>query len=41
MRDGEIAEDGPKSELLTAASLGKLFNLKVQMAQRDGYYHLW
>lgn len=41
MRDGEIADDGPKAELLTAAGLGKLFGVKVHMAQRDGYYHLW
>jgi iron complex transport system ATP-binding protein len=41
MRNGEIADDGPKAELLTAANLGKLFGVKAQMAQRDGYYHLW
>jgi iron complex transport system ATP-binding protein len=41
MRDGEIADDGPKSEVLSAAQLGKLFGIKVHLAQRDGYYHLW
>jgi iron complex transport system ATP-binding protein len=41
MRDGEIADDGAKSEVLSAAQLGKLFGVKVQLAQRDGYYHLW
>jgi iron complex transport system ATP-binding protein len=41
MRRGGIAADGPKHETLTAASLGDLFGLKVELAQRDGYYHLW
>ncbi len=41
MSAGEIVEDGPKPELLTAANLGKLFGVKVQMVERDGYYHLW
>ena len=41
MRNGEIAEDGPKQELLTAPGLARLFGVKVQLAQRDGYYHLW
>ncbi len=41
MRDGEIADDGPKEEVLTASGLGKLFGVKVELARRDGYYHLW
>jgi iron complex transport system ATP-binding protein len=41
MRDGEIADDGAKDEVLTAASLRKLFGVKVELARRDGYYHLW
>jgi iron complex transport system ATP-binding protein len=41
MRDGEIADDGPKEELLTAVGLSKLFGVKVELARRDGYYHLW
>ena len=41
MRNGEIADDGPKSEVLNADQLGTLFGVKVQLAQRDGYYHLW
>jgi iron complex transport system ATP-binding protein len=41
MTGGTIADDGPKEEVLTAAALGKLFGVKVELARRDGYYHLW
>ena len=41
MRDGKIVADGAKTELLTARSLKELFGVDVELAQRDGYYHLW
>lgn len=41
MRAGEVVADGPKSKLLTAASLKELFGVEVELAERDGYYHLW
>ncbi|MFN7997311.1 MAG: ATP-binding cassette domain-containing protein [Bryobacteraceae bacterium] len=41
MRDGAIVADGPKPEILNAATLGDLFGIPVDLAQRDGYYHLW
>jgi iron complex transport system ATP-binding protein len=41
MRGGQIVGDGPKSQLLTAGSLKVLFGVGVELAQRDGYYHLW
>ena len=41
MREGRIVGDGPKRELLTPASLRDLFGLDVELAERDGYYHLW
>lgn len=41
MRNGEIAGDGPKREMLTAARLRSLFGVNVELAERDGYYHLW
>jgi iron complex transport system ATP-binding protein len=41
MRAGKIAGDGPKQELLTPANLKDLFGVNVELAQRDGYYHLW
>jgi iron complex transport system ATP-binding protein len=41
MRGGAIAADGPKKEILTADALKDLFGVNVELAQRDGYYHLW
>ncbi|HVV46317.1 MAG TPA: ATP-binding cassette domain-containing protein [Bryobacteraceae bacterium] len=41
MREGQIVADGPKAELLTTRSLKELFGVEVELAQRDGYYHLW
>jgi iron complex transport system ATP-binding protein len=41
MREGHVVADGPKREILTAPALRDLFGVEVQMAERDGYYHLW
>ena len=42
MCDGQIAADGPKRDLLTARQAqGIVFELTLQLAERDGYYHLW
>lgn len=41
MRAGRIVADGRKPDVLTAAALGDLFGLPVEMSRRDGYYHLW
>lgn len=41
MSNGEIVADGAKDEVLTAAALRELFGVKVELARRDGYYHLW
>lgn len=41
MRGGQIIGDGAKADLLTARSLKDLFGVDVELAQRDGYYHLW
>jgi len=41
MRGGRIVGDGRKPEVLTAAALEDLFGLTVDLARRDGYYHLW
>lgn len=38
MRDGRIAADGPKGELLDAEKLGALFGTEVQIMRRDGYF---
>jgi len=41
MNRGRIVADGPKEEILRVERLSKLFGVKVDMARRDGYYHLW
>jgi iron complex transport system ATP-binding protein len=41
MREGRIVADGRKEEILTAAALAGLFGIGVDLARRDGYYHLW
>jgi iron complex transport system ATP-binding protein len=40
MRDGRIAGDGGKTELLTESRLGSLFGCPVRITEQDGYYHL-
>ncbi|MEP6715325.1 MAG: ATP-binding cassette domain-containing protein [Terriglobia bacterium] len=41
MRQGVVTADGPKSQALTPAALRGLFGVGVELAERDGYYHLW
>jgi iron complex transport system ATP-binding protein len=41
LRQGRIFADGAKNELLTTERLTELFGLPVELARRDGYYHLW
>ncbi|HML17315.1 MAG TPA: ATP-binding cassette domain-containing protein [Bryobacteraceae bacterium] len=41
MSHGRVAADGRKPEILTAARLGALFSMPVDLAERDGHYHLW
>ncbi|HLV89077.1 MAG TPA: ATP-binding cassette domain-containing protein [Candidatus Sulfotelmatobacter sp.] len=41
MRGGRIEADGPKEEILQVDRLSTLFGVKVDMARRDGHYHLW
>jgi iron complex transport system ATP-binding protein len=41
MSRGRIMADGPKEEILQVERLAALFGVNVQMAQRDGHYHLW
>ncbi|MES1261467.1 MAG: ATP-binding cassette domain-containing protein [Acidobacteriota bacterium] len=41
MRAGQVVGDGPKEKMLTAPALRGLFGLEVELARRDGYYHLW
>jgi iron complex transport system ATP-binding protein len=41
MSAGHIVADGPKEEILRVERLAELFGVKVEMARRDGHYHLW
>lgn len=41
MSKGRILADGRKKDILQSAPLSEVFGLKVEVARRDGYYHLW
>jgi len=41
MSRGRIVADGPKEEMLQVERLSQLFGVRVDLARRDGYYHLW
>ena len=41
MNKGRVLADGPKEKILRVETLAALFEVKVQMEQRDGHYHLW
>jgi iron complex transport system ATP-binding protein len=38
MRDGRIAADGPKEELIDAGRLSALFGTNVHVTEKDGYW---
>jgi len=40
LKDGRIFRDGAKEEILQARILSELFEMKVDVARRDGYYVL-
>jgi iron complex transport system ATP-binding protein len=39
MREGRIAADGAKRDLLTAERLGRLFGRPLGVVERDEYFH--
>ena len=41
MDRGRVVADGPKEEILQVDRLATLFGVNVEMARRDGHYHLW
>lgn len=41
MSHGQIVADGPKEAILQVERLTGLFGVNVEMARRDGHYHLW
>jgi iron complex transport system ATP-binding protein len=41
LREGRVVADGSKEKILTASQLTSLFNTKVELARRDGYFYLF
>ncbi|HEX4786109.1 MAG TPA: ATP-binding cassette domain-containing protein [Candidatus Sulfotelmatobacter sp.] len=41
MSRGRVVADGPKEQILQVERLADLFGVKVEMARRDGHFHLW
>ena len=41
MRDGRIVGDGRRSEMLTEEKLQGLFEVRVNLTERDGFLHAW
>jgi iron complex transport system ATP-binding protein len=41
MRQGRVVADGPKEEMLQVERLAALFGVNVELAHRNGHYHLW
>ena len=39
--DNRVVADGTKEEMLQVERLKDLFGVEVEMARRDGHYHLW
>jgi iron complex transport system ATP-binding protein len=39
MREGRIVADGAKRELLRAEVLSELFGARVEVEERDGFFH--
>jgi iron complex transport system ATP-binding protein len=41
IRNGRVYADGPKSEVLRSESLSELFGVRVDVFERNGFYHAW
>jgi iron complex transport system ATP-binding protein len=41
MSRGRVVADGPKEEILQVERLRELFGVNVELARRNGHYHLW
>jgi iron complex transport system ATP-binding protein len=41
LRDGKVYADGPKAAVLTPERLSPIFNVPVDVIERDGFYHAW
>ncbi|MDQ2773412.1 MAG: ATP-binding cassette domain-containing protein [Acidobacteriota bacterium] len=41
LRAGQVVADGAKAEILTSERLSAMFDVPVEVIQRDGFYHAW
>jgi iron complex transport system ATP-binding protein len=41
LRNGKVAFDGPKQEVLTSEKLSATFGVPLDVVSRDGFYHAW
>jgi iron complex transport system ATP-binding protein len=41
LREGHIAADGAKSEVLNAELLSDVFGRRVRLGEHEGYFHLY
>jgi len=41
LKDGRIVADGAKAKIMTAQTLGELFDIPVEVEEREGEYRLW
>jgi len=41
LREGRVMADGAKEQVLTSNQLSSLFNTRVELARRDGYFYLF
>jgi ABC-type hemin transport system ATPase subunit len=41
MSKGRIDADGRKEDVLQSQRISALFGTPVEIARKDGYYHLW
>jgi iron complex transport system ATP-binding protein len=41
LKSGAVFLDGPKTEVLTTASLSATFGVPVEVAERGGFFHAW
>jgi iron complex transport system ATP-binding protein len=41
LRDGQVAFDGEKQEVLTSERLSATFGIPLEVISRDGYFHAW
>jgi len=41
MKGGRAVDDGPKARVLTSASLSALFEMRIDVGERDGLFYAW